>query len=577
MKFLLSLFLVGTLAGCSTVGTGHRTIVRARCEAEVRPAATDGKEPIDPCVFLTTRYPQYIAPSGTKDEERLVHVGPEEQPGSEKKVPTYADFTNFLKLRYGDSSFQAADLSFNHHDRTSTPAFQRADARSSLVTTLGALFTADSKLTQQQRISTQRLLEARLLNVPDLAHITAPHGTAGCGKGCRDDFKDCIDCCAREGRSDCQEACSSPKAILYYYYPRVSVDFSSSLRTLAPVDRLSHLGLVVRIQDREGGIRDGVRFLDFFPKDADLVEFSRGDFNQSIALQGGANLGATTSGTLTRGEAPLVSVAGTGSSQGLSSTVTLSEGLSSKLADAIERRSTGILENGSIFFADFRSIRQVRIAGTYNFDLMLEIPSRLRRMGDVAVSEPVRDELIADVFLIGVVRHVYDRGHMGILYRVPESENDDLYEEVILDYLPNQLLWTAPEEPWFDPLTFQASQCKLRILTNREEAVFVVTDEVSGEIVANGTGKDVELAFPVSSVISSVSNELKPETCSKPPAPSCRKVQVRFLPITVSNGHGPAQVLRAMDRRGLVLTPDSLTTVAGTYEPSPTSSSTSTR
>lgn len=572
-RFLVSSFLVAILAGCSTIGTGHRTIVRAPCEAAVRPVGASAQESVDPCTFLATRYPQYIAPAGVGNEDRLVQVGPEERPASQKAGPTHADFARFLELRYGDPSFKAAELSFNHHDRTTTPAFQRADARSSLVATLGALFTADSKLTQQQRISAQRLLEARLLNVPDLARITAPHATVGCGKDCRDDFEACMTCCARQGRSDCQDACSSPKAILYYYYPRIAIDFSSNLRTLAPMDRLSHLGLVVRIQDGEGGGRDGVRFLDFFPKDADLVEFSRGDFTQSIALQGGATLGATTSGTLTTGEAPLVSVAGTGSSQGLSSTVTLSEGLSSKLADAIERRSTGILENGSIFFADFRSIRQVRIAGTYNFDLMLEVPANLRRLGDFAISEPVRTSVLADVFLIGVVRHVYDRGHMGLFHRVPETENDDVYEEVILSYVPNQLLWAAPEDPWIDPLIFETSQCKVRVLTNRDDAVFVVVDEESGEIVANGTGKDFELSFPVSGT------QEESETCAKPKPvePSCRKVQVRFLPITVTNEHGISQVIRAMDQRDLRLTPDTPLTVMGTYEPSLIRSSSSAR
>jgi len=45
--------------------------------------------------------------------------------------------------------------------------------------------------------------------------------------------------------------------------------------------------------------------------------------------------------------------------------------------DAIERRSAGLLDEGRTFFASFRSLRDVKIAGTYNFDLMLEVPSRL--------------------------------------------------------------------------------------------------------------------------------------------------------------------------------------------------------
>jgi hypothetical protein len=546
-RIILShVFLLAALTGCTTVGVGHRTIVRARCQG--------------PCDFLTTFYPQFVVPEALTDQDRILQIGPEEKPTPSGQGPAYEDFVNFLRLRYGSSDFRAVDLSFNHHDRTTTPGFFKADARSSLVTALSALFTADSKLTQQQRIDIQRLLEARLLNVPDLARITAPHSTELCGEGCSDDFAACRKRCTDEGRSSCEEACSAA-GILYYYYPRISIDFSSSFRSIAPIDRLAYLGLVVRIKDE----RDGVRFLDFFPKDADLVEFSRGDFNQSAQLQAGANLGAKNTGSLTTGEAPLTNVTGTESSQGLSANATLSEGLASKLADAIERRSTGVIEDGRTFVVDLRSIRQVRIAGTYNFDLMLEVPSRLRRevhdhkAEDILRSVPVRREVVADVFLMGVVRHVYDRGHMGLIYKVPESENDDVFEEVVLKVFTDQVLWTAPAEPFFDQINFQTPQCKIKVLTNREDATFVVIDEERDTVLANGVGKEADISFPLSAA--------SPQQCSAD-MPCC-KAKVRFLPVVLATENGRSELLQAEERRGLQLIPDSTQTITGIYEPVP--------
>ena len=75
----------------------------------------------------------------------------------------------------------------------------------------------------------------------------------------------------------------------------------------------------------------------------------------------------------------------------------------------------GVIDRGKGFYAEFRWIREVRIAGTYSFSLMLEVPARIYQAKDSAVyeSQPVVEQLLADVALVGVVRHVHDRGKTG--------------------------------------------------------------------------------------------------------------------------------------------------------------------
>jgi hypothetical protein len=575
---LISFLLLSVLTGCTTVGTGHRTVVRASCaDFGLRESGSaETKEQQRLCDDLAKRYPHLIA--GTlsdgvqanrgeeNGEERILRIDPEGRPldpnrtrPTTPKQPSYQQFQMFLEHKYGSKDFKPVELSFLAHERTVTPPFLSVDPRptwSAALTTL--LLNTDKDLSTTRRLELQDLLEARLRNIADLGPATAPHHTTTCGKGCRPDFDRCVRDCRNETQPsgvsltelDCQDSCSVA-ARVYYYYPRVSVDFSSSFLSTTTSDRLSYMALIVRLRENPaGGSNDNVRFIDFRPKDADIIEFSRGDLTQGLTLTAGANVGATGGGSLTLTEAPKTNVTTTGSSSGANVGATLSETLASKLADSIEKKTTGILEDGRTFFADFRSLRQIRVAGTYNFDLMMEVPSRPHRpvqsevAADHVESLPIQGEIKADVYLLGVVRHVHDRGRIGFVNRVPESENDHVFEQVVLRVLPEQTLWIAPQEHHIDSIVTRGPECKLQVLTNREEAGFVVKGE-NREILASGTGRKADLSFPQTQ-----------ETCGT--------ATVTFFPVILTT-EGKTVVLEAESRKVQIGTSQQI--VEGTYRP----------
>src|SRR6185436_10720224 len=241
------------------------------------------------------------------------------------------------------------------------------------------------------------------------------------------------------------------------------------------------------------------RFIDFRPKDADIVEYSRGELTEATTGQVSATAGL--SDQLVRTASPETRT--TGNSLGVTAGLSVSETYASKLLDALERKTTAILDQGQTFLAELRSLRQIRIAGTYNFDLMLEVPAHLAiAPGDngappsYLISSPAVSKLVADIFLIGVARHVHARGHIGWLRKAPESENDHVFEQVVLDVLPGQPLWEAGV-PWLSKVERKSQSCTMTVVANREEAGYVVTRDT--EVVATGSGRRAELTFPVAS------------------------------------------------------------------------------
>lgn len=556
-QVVLGFVLLSVLTGCTTVGTGHRTVVRAACSD-----LSQVSEQQRLCDELAQRYPHLIASSQvTNGEGRVLRIDPEGSPLAPStkytgtaKQPSYAQFEGFLENKYGSKSFRPVELSFSARDRGVTPPFLTIDPRPAWLAGLTTLFlSTDKDLSTDRRIELGDLLEAQLRNVADLEATTAPHHTAICGDGC---FDGCRAQCEAVLRTSllplaavpCSAQCLAAGRV-YYYYPRASVDFSSSFLSTTAADRLSYMAVLVRLREQTAaaGSHDKVRFIDFRPKDADIIEFSRGDLTQGLTLTAGANVGATGGESITVAEAPRTRVDTAGTSSGATAGITLSETLASKLADSIEKKTTGILEDGRTFFADFRSLRQIRVAGAYNFDLMLEVPSNPSRpfMGQKRIeSIPVQESIEADVYLLGVVRHVHDRGRIGLAKRVPESENDHVFEQVVLRVLPKQILWVASGDRYFDEIVTEDPVCKLQVLTNREEAGFVVKNG-NGQILANGTGRKADLSFPQTQ-----------ETCGT--------VTVAFFPVVLTT-EGETIVLEAGDRSVQLETSQ---IVEGTYRPS---------
>jgi len=219
------------------------------------------------------------------------------------------------------------------------------------------------------------------------------------------------------------------------------------------------------------------------------------------------------------------------------------------LADTVERRAMGLLDQGQTFFADLRAVREVRIAGTYNFDLMFEVPSTIQSFDKYNASKPVVAEIKADVFLIGVVRHVYKRGSKGFITRVPETENDYVYEQVLLKVLPDQQLWRFSGEYFSEtkPAPKAPPACKIKVVTNRDDASFILEDGV-GHAAASGSGKEALMEL----------KQLKDGTCEG---------KVVFLPIVSSSDKTGMQVLVANPAAIKGRNQDSPILVKGEYLP----------
>jgi hypothetical protein len=235
MRHLNRLALVAVVfmfwAGCTTVGKGTRIVVKAPYH--------DG---------LAKYYPNLIASSPPTDlRDRMVAI-----PSKTDVNPDV--FRTFMRKRYGTDEFEAAELSATIRDRSTMPPFLPIDSSKVLLEKIATIYTGDEKLSEEEKHRKKLLLKSSLLNVPDLTPTTTLH------------HREC-------GRD------------VYFYYPRVQIDFSSRLLTNSQLDRFDFLGMVVKIKNDETHGEYSVRFVDFSPKDADFVEFTRGQFTQQSQLQ----------------------------------------------------------------------------------------------------------------------------------------------------------------------------------------------------------------------------------------------------------------------------------------------------
>ncbi len=482
LTYLLSLYL----CACSVIGTGKRTIIRATCPSSANESCQ---------TYLAVHYPNLVYSGAESEARRVLLINPNGAPAHDSSEPVRKaaldEFRQYLTGKYGRWDFEAAQIGFNVHDRGSSPALSPYDVSQLTATGLTALITSNPNLAADEITRLQKSLQAHLHNVADVPQATVLHSTV-------------------DGRR------------VYYYYPRLSLDFSAQFPSTSTYDRLSYLALVVRLKEPSTG--QPPRFLDFAPKLADLPQVSRGNFTETTQAQvsygagGSMKMGGGMSGG---------SSSGMSASAGPSASLSNSDSYTDTLLDSVERKTMGILDNGQTFFADLRSLREVRIAGTYNFDLMLEMPavSQPSQTGDADISQPAK-EIKADVFLVGVVRHVYRRGMKGVWTRVPETENDHVYEQVLLKVLPDQTLWQFPGEPYVDPRHL----CVVKVVTNRTDAIFVLKRNADEEPVISGAGTEATLEI-------------------KPTNKRCQ-AEVRFLTVLAAaskpkdSGQSEAQLLR---------------------------------
>ena len=524
---------------CTMVGTGTRTVIKAQTDKG----------------FILARYPHLLAHPYHGDDKNIVFFGKDGIPGfsrrprqigkygmlglSRSPQALHSAFRGYMKAKYGNSDFKAARLTFSVRDRDKTPAFLPTDAVALAAKNGAEIVTADSKLTTKQRIRYQELLEARLLNVPDLPRTTTLHHTD------------------EEGRD------------IYYYYPRIEIDFSAEILSATNLDRFSFLGLVIVLKSGGsekcncstlGRVRNASRprFINFVPKAADFAEFTRGRFTQNSQIQARAAYGSTRGSTITttspdRETTPnIVATLARNLSLGVEGSYIYSEGVVRELKDAIQRRATGLDKQGQIFFAEYRSINATRIGGTYNFDLMLEVPACGNDIEDTPYyeSDPVVQEIKADIYPVGVVRHVHDRGKTGLILRYPETENDHVYEQVIVKDYENIPIWEFNGVPWIG----KNSTFTLTVVSNYEGAHFVVkrisedsTCQTSSKVIGDGSGSKTEVTLPI--------------------AKGLYRACVEFLPVVDTNAKPNTVVLKVTESPETFTVPQDGgdQTIIGTY------------
>jgi hypothetical protein len=487
-------------AGCTTVGKGTRIVVKAPHH-----------------VGLAEYYPNLIASSSTTDlRDRMVAI-----PSKTDVNPDV--FRTFIWKRYGTEEFEAAELSATIRDRSAMPPFLPVDSSKVLLEKIATIYTGDEKLPEEK----EHLLRSRLLNVPDLIPTTTLHH--------KEDGRD-----------------------VYFYYPRVQIDFSSRLLTNSQLDRFDFLGMVVKIKNDETHGEYSVRFVDFSPKDADFVEFTRGQFTQQSQLQakGTGGLAPSVSQETTTpisgiGNSTVNKVSARTTTLDGELSYTLTEGYVSELKDAIEKRTTSILNNGELFVSEFRAIREKRIGGTYTFDLMLEVPAEIKKekTPHTYSSQPITKQIKVDIYIVGVVRHVYKRGMKGLFIKGPESENDNVYETVVGKVLEDRVLWTFQGHTWVQQDSIKSPQVKITVTTNRDDANFILKDS-DGKLLGQGSGKNATIVVenpsktPCSKTPCSKTSS-KNSPSKTPPDEDTRRMTLTFLPIVAQSSEGTVLKLRA--------------------------------
>lgn len=448
LLLLAGIAIAFLLVGCASIGQGSTTLVPARVTDEQKAFRT-----YFPDLVATNPTLRALTPGATTDK---------------------SDYDSFLAKVQGCASCLSAELSVIARDRTQTPPFLPIDI--GIEKQLLPIYL-DKDLSSAKKEELALLAKAKILNVPDLPNRTALHDS-------------------RKGINR------------YFYYPRVEVDFSSKLNAASQLDRFQYLGMALQLQDdkrsdeAKGDTYDQcspVRFIDFQPKAADIVEFARGQLTQNAQLAAKSGLSAQEVKQLTSGTSvgPTEATTTSGSQQTGTTTLTpelslsMSETFVNALKDSIEARTVGLLEEGRTLFADFRAIKDKRIGGTYDFDVMLEVPTVVPRKKDQEyyVSIPCVSEVRADAYLVAVVRRVYKRGFTGLLTKVPEPDNDKVYLQVELQHVGNILLWQYAGDPWIKSVVRQPSEYTISVITNRSDARYVVRAE-SGkrEVLGDGSG-----------------------------------------------------------------------------------------
>lgn len=453
-KLMVVLAILVTV-GCTAVGNGGRTVIQAK---------TDDRT-------LASRFPFLLTPSASGiDRTQIIErseLSALPPTSTTSREVEFNKFRSYMRAKYGDENFAGAMLDVTFRDLGRVPVFDpqvNTFLRQEIIK-----IQNDKELKPEERNARIQELRAVVLNAPAAANSTTFNRISGKGEE------------------------------IFYYYARLQIDFTADLLSNSTLDRFSQLIMFIELPEEAHA--KNVRFLDFAPKPSDIVDYTRGQLKQSAQLQAKATAGRTAGSNKTTESGDSSKTSESGLSLGADVSFTATEEYTRQLQDALEKRTAGIMANGRALLVQFRSVRHLRIGGTYSFDVMLEIPSTVQQLpgtnGKFYALDPVVNVIKPKIALIGVVRHVYDRGKTGFFNIVPEIENDDVYEQVVLKSISDEELWSFNGEPWIRPYEFEpAKMFTVHVVTNHELASFVVTDITDArepKIINRGKGEDVKL------------------------------------------------------------------------------------
>jgi hypothetical protein len=116
-------------------------------------------------------------------------------------------------------------------------------------------------------------------------------------------------------------------------------------------------------------------------------------------------------------------------------------------------------------------------------------------MAQQCVSQPRVKKVVPEIVMIGLVRHVAKVGLTGVLLRVPETENDKVYEQAVVKAVDNLPLWQFDGEYATRPFVQKSANITVvDVITALDDARFILTTE-DGKLLTEGSGKRARLEF----------------------------------------------------------------------------------
>jgi hypothetical protein len=427
------LILGGALSACTVLGSGRTTLVLA--------------DPPPVCNYDGPEFEHLIASPG---KTRLIGL-------QGKKPHTNEQWETFKNGRLGGANAIPASIDINVRDQSNTPPLELVNIETDV-----AKILTDPNRSEEQKDAQLTSLRDNYRSMPEVHLPLVSRGVDNQGNE------------------------------FYYYFPLVTIDLTGTLNTAETIDRFDYIAAAIRIPKATDAT-----FINFSPKVADLFEFTLGQFKQTASATASATTSnkATTSATTGNNS---TGAPGTGTSvggelgYGGSVNFTLTDELTRDIKSSLEARSAGIMKEGKLFLVELRSNEQKRIAGTYSFNVMLQVPStpqngHLKNENTTwASSMPNVSRIEAEVRVVGIVRHVVKAGKTGVFERVPEPLNDETFRQVVLND-QKVILWKFTNIPVGQVIR------NLAVYSNIDGASFIVLDETDGKKLGHGTGREAHL------------------------------------------------------------------------------------